>query len=76
MVGDLKIGSSVRDSAGSSVGTLTDLKTDADGKRWATIRMGTEDVSVEADRLSAKDGGLTIGMTQNQLRATGKKPTP
>ena len=74
MAGGLKVGLSVKDSAGAAVGTLTDLKTDASGKRWATIRMGTDDVSVEADKLTAMDGAATVNMTQAQLKGMVKKP--
>lgn len=74
MAGDLKTGLAVKDSAGVSVGTLTDLKTDASGKRWATIRMGADDVSVEADKLTAKDGAASVSMTQAQLKGLAKKP--
>jgi hypothetical protein len=74
MAGDLKTGLSVKDSTGASVGTLTSLKTDASGKRWATIRIGADDVSVEADKLTAKDGAATVNMTQAQLKSMAKKP--
>lgn len=72
--GDLKTGLSVKDSAGASVGTLTGLKTDASGKRWATIRIGSDDVSIEADKLTAKDGAATVNMTQAELKGLAKKP--
>jgi hypothetical protein len=72
--GGLKVGLSVKDSAGASVGTLTALETDASGKRWATIRTGADDVSVEADKLMAKDGAATVNMTQAQLKSMAKKP--
>ena len=72
--GGLKAGLSVKDSAGVAVGTLSELKTDASGKRWATIRVGADDVSVEADKVKAKDGAATVDMTQAQLKGLVKKP--
>lgn len=50
-------------------------KTDANGRRWATIRMGADDVTVEADKLTAKDGAAMVNMTQAQLNGLAKKPS-
>jgi hypothetical protein len=72
--GGLAVGLSVKDSTGATVGKLTSLKTDATGKRMATISMGGDTVSVDADKLRAKDGAATVSLTQAQLKAMAKKP--
>ena len=70
----LKVGLSVKDAAGATVGKLTDLKTDASGKLMATITMGADTVAVEADKLTAKDGAATVSLTQAELKDMAKKP--
>ena len=74
MAGDLKVGLSVKDSAGVTVGRLTELKRDAAGKRMATISMGADTVTVEADKLTAKEGAATVSLTQAELKSMAKKP--
>lgn len=70
----LTVGLTVKDSSGATVGRLADLKADASGKQMATIRMGADDVVVEADKLTAEDGGATVSLTQAELKSMAKKP--
>jgi len=71
---DLSVGLSVKDSAGVAIGQITDLKTDAAGKRVATIKMGASSFKVEADRLAVENGAATVNATEAQLRDMLKKP--
>ena len=70
----LSVGLTVKDSSGATVGRLAGLKTDASGKQMATIRMGADDVVVEADKLTAEDGAATVSLTQAELKSMTKRP--
>jgi hypothetical protein len=70
----LKVGLSVKDSTGATIGHLTELKADATGKKMATIHMGADNVSIEADRLTVKDGAATVNATKAELQGMAKKP--
>lgn len=45
-------GMSVKDNMGAVIGTVTDVKTGADGKMTATIRMGADTFAVETSSLA------------------------
>ena len=70
---NLSTGMSVKDSTGAIIGEVTDLKTDASGKKVATIKMGADTFAVETGRLGVQDGAATVNATQAELEAMLKK---
>ena len=65
----LAVGLAVKDNTGATIGQITDLKTDTDGKQVAVVRMGPDAFSVETDRLAVQNGAAAINATQVQLKA-------
>jgi hypothetical protein len=65
----LAVGLAVKDNTGATIGQITDLKTDTDGKQVAVVNMGGEAFSVETDRLAVQNGAAAINATQAQLKA-------
>jgi len=65
----LAVGLAVKDNTGATIGQITDLKTDTDGKQVAVINMAGEAFSVETDRLAVQNGAAAINATQAQLKA-------
>ncbi len=74
----LRVGQSVVDSTGLTIGKLSELKADPAGKPMATIQLGTgpETVTVEADRLTIRGQVASINATQAELKATAAKKPP
>jgi hypothetical protein len=72
----LATGQTVKDNTGTTIGQITELKTDAGGHQMATIKMGTSTFAVEASKLAVQDGSATINLSQQQLNAMIPKPKP
>jgi hypothetical protein len=70
----LRVGMAVNDSTGLTVGKLSELKPDATGKPFATLQLGAETVTVEADRLTVRGQVASINATQAELKAMAVKP--
>ncbi len=70
----LAVGATVKDKTGASIGEVTAVKPDPNGKQVATIKMGADTFAVETDKLAVADGSATINATQAELKAMlGKK---
>ncbi|KRB39880.1 MAG: hypothetical protein V4514_09245 [Pseudomonadota bacterium] len=70
----LAVGATVKDKTGTSIGEVTAVKPDPNGKQVATIKMGADTFAVETDKLAVADGSATINATQAELKAMlGKK---
>jgi len=59
----------VKDKAGVAIGQIADVKTDASGKRIATIHMGADSFAVDTAALAVDNGTATINATQAQIKA-------
>lgn len=69
----LSVGQSVKDNTGATIGQITDVKSDAAGKKVATIKMGTDTFAVEGASLAVQNGSAVINATQTELRDMLKK---
>ncbi len=68
----LKVGMSVKDNTGTTIGAVTDMKPEANGsgRMFAVIKMANNDAfSVDASSLQVADEVATINMTQAQIVA-------
>ena len=72
--GKVAVGMSVKDKAGVALGEVTELKADSSGKQIATIKMGADTFSVEADKIGVQSGAGMINLTQAEIQAMIKKP--
>lgn len=66
----------VKDKTGASIGAVSNVKTDANGKQVATIRMGADTFAVDTSALALDNGAATINATQDEIRAMMKKGSP
>ena len=66
----------VKDKTGAPIGTVADVKTDASGKKVATIRMGADTFAVDTAALAVDKGAATINATQAELKAMLPKKEP
>jgi len=73
----LAVGLPVKDNTGATIGSITQVKPDAAGKKVATIKMGTDTFAVDSTSLAVQDGAAVINATQSELRDMMKKsPKP
>jgi len=66
-------GMPVKDNTGATIGSVSDVKTDADGKKTATIKMGTDTFAVDTSRLAVAGGSATVNATQAEIKKMLKK---
>jgi hypothetical protein len=72
----LKAGMTVKDKNGSSIGQITSVDKDAKtGQQMATIKMGSDNFRLQADRLGVDNGAATVNLTQADIQAQ-LHPTP
>ncbi len=74
--GGFTVGETVKDNTGATIGTITDLKTDASGKQSAVIKMGSDQFSVATSNLGSASGAATINLTQAQIASMLHKSGP
>ncbi len=65
-------GMSVKDNTGAVIGAITEVKTDAAGRKTATIRMGADTFAVETSALAIVDGAATVNSTHAEIKAMMK----
>jgi hypothetical protein len=68
----LKVGMPVKDNTGAAIGTVSEMKPEANGsgRMFATVKMsGTEAFSVDASSLQVQGDSAVINMTQAQIVA-------
>jgi hypothetical protein len=63
----LAAGLPVKDKTGMTIGSVTDVKTDASGKKVAMIKMGADNFAVDASALAVENGAATINATRSEI---------
>lgn len=72
----LSIGQPVKDKTGAVIGSISDLKSGADGQT-ATVKMGAQTFAVDAKSFVVQDGAAVVNATQAELKqmiASAAKP--
>lgn len=59
----------VKDMNGTTIGSVTDVKTDASGNKVATIKMGADTFAVDASALAVDNGTAVINSTQAEIKS-------
>ena len=67
------MGMSVKDKSGATIGQVTEVKTGADGKTTATIKMGADTFAVDTSALAVADGSASVNATKDEIRNMLKK---
>ena len=55
------------------IGSITDVKTGADGKKTATIKMGADTFAVDTTSLAVASGAATVNASQDEIKKMLKK---
>jgi hypothetical protein len=63
----------VKDSSGTEIGKITDVKTGADGKKTATIKMGADTFAVDTTSLAVTGDSATVNASQAEIKKMLKK---
>ena len=66
-------GMTVKDSSGAAIGKITDVKTGADGKQTATIKMGADTFAVDTASLAVSGDAATVNASQDEIKKMLKK---
>lgn len=61
-------GMSVKDNTGATIGQVTEVKTDAAGKKTATIKMGADTFAVDTGVLAVTGDAATVNATQAEIK--------
>lgn len=69
----VKTGMSVKDNTGATIGQISEVKTGADGKTTATIRMGADTFAVDTASLAVSGEAATVNATQADIKKMLKK---
>ena len=69
----VKSGMSVKDNTGATIGQISEVKTGADGKKTATIKMGADTFAVDTSSLAVASGAATVNATQAEIKGMLKK---
>jgi hypothetical protein len=67
------VGQAVKDKTGATIGKVSDVKTEADGKTVATIQMGADTFAVDTSALAVDKGSAVINATQAEIKGMMKK---
>jgi hypothetical protein len=59
----------VTDKTGAKIGSVADVKTDASGKKVATIKMGADTFAVDTSALAVENGSAKINASQAEIRS-------
>ena len=59
----------VKDKSGATIGSVTNVQTDAAGKKVATIKMGADTFAVDASALAVDHGAAVINASQAELKS-------
>ncbi|CAN7558504.1 hypothetical protein LJR219_004031 [Phenylobacterium sp. LjRoot219] len=59
----------VKDKTGTTIGSVTEVKTDAGGNKVATIKMGADSFAVDTSALAVDNGSAVINSTQAEIKA-------
>ena len=57
----------VKDKDGKPIGKVTDVKTQANGKTVAMIKMGADSFGVDASALAVDNGAATLNFSKSEL---------
>ena len=63
----------VKDNTGATIGKVTEIKTGADGKKTATIKMGADTFAVDTSSLAVASGAATVNASQDEIKKMLKK---
>jgi hypothetical protein len=63
----------VKDNTGATIGSVADVKTGADGKKTATIKMGADTFAVDTSSLAVASGAATVNASQAEIKDMLKK---
>ncbi|WP_293678567.1 hypothetical protein [uncultured Phenylobacterium sp.] len=63
----------VKDSTGATIGTITDVKAAAGGKKTATIKMGSDTFAVDTGSLAVASGAATVNASQDEIKTMLRK---
>jgi hypothetical protein len=63
----------VKDSSGAEIGKVTDVKTGADGKKTATIKMGADTFAVDTASLAVSGDAATVNASKDEIQKMLKK---
>lgn len=66
-------GMAVKDNTGATIGSVSEVKTSADGKKTATIKMGADVFAVDTNALAVADGSATVNASQAEIKGMLKK---
>ena len=66
-------GMAVKDNTGATIGQISEVKTGADGKKTATIKMGADTFAVDTASLAISGGAATVNATQAEIKKMLKK---
>lgn len=69
----VRTGMSVKDNTGATIGQISDVKTGADGKTTATIKMGADTFAVDTASLAVSGEAATVNATQADIKKMLKK---
>jgi hypothetical protein len=64
---------SVKDNTGAMIGSVSEVKTGADGKKTATIKMGADTFAVDTASLAVANGAATVNASQAEIKKMLKK---
>ena len=57
----------VKDNTGATIGSVADVKTGADGKKTATIKMGADTFAVDTASLAITGDAATVNASQAEI---------
>lgn len=63
----------VKDKSGATIGSVTEVKSDAAGNKVATIRMGADTFAVDTSALAVDHGAAVINATQAEIKSMMSK---
>ena len=69
----VRTGMSVKDNTGATIGQISEVKTGADGKTTATIKMGADTFAVDTASLAVSGEAATVNATQADIKKMLKK---
>ena len=64
---------SVKDNTGATIGQISEVKTGADGKKTATIKMGADSFAVDTASLAIAGDAATVNASQAEIKKMLKK---
>ena len=63
----------MKDNTGATIGQISEVKTGADGKKTATIKMGADSFAVDTASLAISGDAATVNASQAEIKKMLKK---